>query len=120
MDVGTSELHFDLNEQEKKENLGKNNNSNNLKNKGENEKDKKKIEDKEKKEDFNSIKQINTIYNNIQKIYNNNNNINNINNLLLKNNYTCQYLILTVHKLFWFFRLYNLHSICILETYIFL
>ena len=79
-------LHFNLNEQEKKENSGKNNNSNNLKNKGENEKDKKKSEDKEKKEDFNSIKQINTIYNNIQKSYNDTNNINNINNNNIMNN----------------------------------
>ena len=82
-------LQFNLNEQDKKDNTGKNNNnnSNNLKNKteNENEKDKKKIEDKEKKEDFNSIKQINTIYNNIQKSYNDNNNMNNINNNIMNN-----------------------------------
>ena len=83
-------LQFNLNEQEKKDNFQKNN-INNLQNKNENEKDKKKNVEKEMKEDFNTIKKINTIYNNIQKSHNANNQMNNneiINNFNMNNTHT--------------------------------
>ena len=68
-------IHFGGMEQDKKENIGKNNN--NLQNKIGNDKDKNKLTGKENRDDNNNpIKQINTIYNNIQNSLDYNNQIN--------------------------------------------